>query len=67
MCRRSEGLSGRTLRKIPFLAHALFAQVIQLSQTKVSNPMTLLFDLDPHSDSGDVFGYAGEGSSGTVC
>ena len=23
----SEGLSGRTLRKIPFLAHALFSQV----------------------------------------
>lgn len=25
--RESEGLSGRTLRKIPFLAHALYAQV----------------------------------------
>lgn len=26
-CRRSEGLSGRVLRKLPFLAHALYIQV----------------------------------------
>ena len=25
--RKSEGLSGRTLRKLPFLAHALYIQV----------------------------------------
>lgn len=30
--RRSEGLSGRTLRKIPFLAHALFTKVSSLLQ-----------------------------------
>ena len=26
-CRKSQGLSGRTLRKLPFMAHALFIQV----------------------------------------
>jgi hypothetical protein len=30
-CRQSEGLSGRTLRKIPFLAHAYYVQVPQVS------------------------------------
>jgi hypothetical protein len=29
--RQSEGLSGRTLRKIPFLAHAYYVQVPQVS------------------------------------
>jgi hypothetical protein len=29
--RQSEGLSGRTLRKIPFLAHAYYIQVPQVS------------------------------------
>jgi len=29
--RKSEGLSGRTLRKIPFLAHAYYVQVPQAS------------------------------------
>jgi hypothetical protein len=29
--RRSEGLSGRTLRKVPFLAHAYYIQVPQVS------------------------------------
>jgi len=28
---QSEGLSGRTLRKIPFLAHAYYVQVPQVS------------------------------------
>lgn len=27
VCRKSEGLSGRVLRKLPFLAHALYIQV----------------------------------------
>ena len=28
---KSEGLSGRTLRKLPFLAHALYCQVFNLA------------------------------------
>ena len=31
---QSVGLSGRTLRKLPFLAHALYAQVSQIDQYK---------------------------------
>ena len=33
-CRRSEGLSGRVLRKLPFLAHALYIQVSLLYSSK---------------------------------
>lgn len=39
-CRKSEGLSGRTLRKIPFLAHALFSKVSQVVP-ELLNPISL--------------------------
>ncbi|OXU26680.1 hypothetical protein TSAR_012578, partial [Trichomalopsis sarcophagae] len=34
LCKQSEGMSGRTLRKIPFLAHALF---MSMNQNKLKN------------------------------
>ena len=33
--RKSQGLSGRTLRKLPFLAHALFVQVSFQKQVNI--------------------------------
>ena len=41
LCRESQGISGRTLRKIPFLAQALFLQVKHCSLAKFLRAMHL--------------------------
>lgn len=42
--RRSEGLSGRVLRKLPFLAHALYIQSPSVTMTAFLQALSLVVD-----------------------
>ena len=57
--RKSVGLSGRTLRKIPFLAHALY---IHVCMSVIITTCTTFFHLDQVRESGVLSVSSREGS-----
>ena len=64
---QSVGLSGRTLRKLPFLAHALYAQVSWIDQYKEETRHdSHMYLTEPYNRSGGVSLCFTESSDETV-